>query len=140
MPNQQPRRYKSALAIAELFEYLSQSTAARAYARGLNPTQWAALRYFSKANEDARNIGAFARYNFTSASSASQTLTALVSRGLVEKSPGPDGRIRLITLTVKGRRRLAKDPITELAARLQKLSDEQLGLLAEILAMIIPRD
>lgn len=127
------RRERSARAIAELIEQLSRTTASRAFANGMNPVHWTALRYINQANESVRNIGAFAKFHMTTPSSASQTMTALENKGLVAKKVGPDGRQRLIELTPKGRRLLSKDPILTLAASISKLPDEQMLLMAEVM-------
>jgi len=127
------RREQSARAIAELIEQLSRSTASRAFANGMNPVHWTALRYINQANQSASNIGAFAKFHMTTPSSASQTMTALENKGLVVKKIGPDGRQRMIELTPKGKRLLNKDPIQTLAASICMLSDEQIYLMAEVM-------
>lgn len=129
----QARRERSARAIAELLEQLSRVSVSRAIARGMNPVHWSALRYFAQANESARHVGAFAAFNMTTASSASQTITALVKKKLLAKKRGIDSRQRLIELTPQGRRLLEDDPINVLAASIASLSDDQLLLMAEVM-------
>ena len=130
------RRERAARAIAELIELLARSLASRGFSHGLNPAQWAALRYIAQADESARSIGAFAKFHLTTPSSASQTMTALAKKKLVVKTRGGDSRMRMLQLTAKGRRYLKNDPITELTQAIHSLSDEQLFLVAEIMARL----
>jgi DNA-binding MarR family transcriptional regulator len=127
------RRERSARAIAELLEQLARSTVNEAFAQGMQPAQWRGLRYVAQANEDARNIGAFAKFHLTTPSSASQTMGALSRKGLIVKRPGADARQRTLELTAKGRRLLAKDPIIAMSRTVLSLSESQMYLLAEIL-------
>ncbi len=133
----QIRRQRSARAIAELIEQLSRIVESRAVSNGLNPAQWAALRYIAQANEAARDIGAFSRYHLTTPSSASQTISALVGKGFVVKKAGADSRRRTLDLTLRGRRLLDHDPILHLARAIQTLSDDQLFLMAEVTEILI---
>ena len=133
----QIRRQRSARAIAELIEQLSRIVESRALSNGLNPAQWAALRYIAQANEGARDVGAFSRFHLTTPSSASQTISALVSKGILAKKVGADGRRRTLDLTLKGRRLLDQDPILHLAHAILTLSDDQLFLMAEVTELLI---
>jgi DNA-binding MarR family transcriptional regulator len=133
----QPRRRRPAQAIAELIEQLSRSVANRAFAQGMNPAQWTALRFIAHANESVRHVGGFATFHLTTPSSASQTMTALVQRGLVVKTTGDDGRQRRLDLTPKGRQVLRADPIDVLSQAIDGLSDSQLALMAEVMQVLI---
>jgi len=130
------RRERAARAIAELVELLGRSLASRGFSNGLNPAQWAALRYIAQADESARTIGAFARFHLTTPSSASQTMSALVNKRLVMKTKGGDQRMRTLDLTARGRRLLKDDPIADLTRAIHSLSDDQLFLMAEIMARL----
>ncbi len=131
------RRAQSARAIAELMERLSRSLVGRSFEHEMNPAQWTALRYLADANDSARQIGSFATFHQTTPSSASQTMGALVKKGLVTKSPAADGRSRVLDLTSKGRRTLAHDPIIALSDAILTLPDAQRLLLAEIVQLLI---
>ena len=133
MPTPRRGRARAARAIAQLIELLARSLASRGFSHGLNPAQWAALRYVAQADEDARTIGAFARFHLTTPSSASQTISALVKKKLIVKTKGGDSRRRSLELTLKGRRSLRNDPIAELTRAIHGLSDDQLFLMAEIM-------
>jgi DNA-binding MarR family transcriptional regulator len=133
----QQRREQSARAIAELIEQLSRSLLNRSSARRLNAAQWTALRYLGSANESARQIGAFAKFHFTTPSSASQTISSLVRKGMVSKTGAADGRRWTLELTSKGRRMLKDDPIIDLSKVILSLPDAKLFILAETMQMLV---
>ena len=86
--------------VAGLVERLGHYSCAEAYRDGLKPTQWSALRYFSRANRFSRTTTAFARFQGTSTAAASQTIGALVERGLLERTADPlDKRKHLLSLS-----------------------------------------
>lgn len=130
------RRDRAARAVAELIALLARSLASRGFSHGLNPAQWAALRYIAQADESARSIGAFAKFHMTTPSSASQTMSALAKKKLVVKAKGGDHRMRMLALTAKGRRYIKSDPIADLTRAIHSLSDEQLFLVADIMARL----
>jgi DNA-binding MarR family transcriptional regulator len=137
-PHSEPRHERAAQAIAELIAQLWVAMASRAMSQGMKPAQWNALRYLAQANESARHVGAFAEFNRTTPSSASQTMTALVNRGLVvKKKGGGDSRQRMLALTAEGRRFLKEDPLAELANTIATLSEDQLFTMAEIMEVLI---
>ncbi|MBI3711265.1 MAG: MarR family transcriptional regulator [Proteobacteria bacterium] len=131
------RKHRAARAIAELIEQFGRFLINRSFATGLNAAQWAALRYVAQADRNACNVGTFARYQLTTPSSASQTISSLVGRGLLKKSFGSDARQRTLELTPKGRKLLQRDPILEVAEVIATLSDEHLHVTAEVLERLI---
>lgn len=131
------RRQQSARAIAELIEQLSRSGSTSSFSRQVNQAQWTALRYLAHANESACQIGAFAKFHMTTPSSASQTVGALVGKGLVTKKAAADGRRWTLSLTAKGRRMLEHDPILDLTEQILGLPDAKLFELAEILQLLL---
>jgi len=133
------RRIRSARALAARLEQLARVLASRALAQGLNSAQWTALRYLAAADEHACHVGAFAAFHLTTASSASQTLSALVRKGLVAKRPGGDARRRTLSLTEAGRRMLALDPWGEILARLDSIPDHQFDILADAIEVLTGR-
>jgi DNA-binding MarR family transcriptional regulator len=133
------RRTRSARALAAHLEQLARILASRALAHGLNSAQWTALRYLATADEQACNVGAFAAFHLTTASSASQTLSALVRKGLVAKRPGGDARRRTLSLTETGRQMLAHDPWGEILGRLDGMPDHQFDILAAAIDVLIGR-
>ena len=133
----QSRQERAALSIAAMFEELSRVLAIQAFEAGLNPTQWAALRHVATANKSARSIGAFARLNRTTPSSASQTIGALVAKDLLSKEAGSDARDRLLRLTPKGKVMLRRDPLKDVARIIGRFSQDQQFVLAESLEALI---
>ncbi|MBF0560946.1 MAG: MarR family transcriptional regulator [Alphaproteobacteria bacterium] len=124
----------SASAVAELLEQVVRIAHGRAFAHGLNPAQWTALRYCAQANESSRTVSAFARYHATSRGTASQTISALVRKGYLTRVPGPGrGASHRLSVTLEGTRLLVSDPVNQLITGIQALPEEKGYLLAETL-------
>lgn len=88
-----------------------------AFAGGLNPAQWSALRYLADTVPEARTVTAFAQYHATTSGTASQTVAALVRKGLVERLPeAGDRRRNRLELTSAGHKILQGDPLGGIAA------------------------
>lgn len=87
-----------------------------AFAGGLNPAQWSALRYLADAVPESRTVTAFAHYHATTSGTASQTVAALVRKGLVERQPEMgDRRRNRLELTSAGHELLLGDPLGGIA-------------------------
>jgi DNA-binding MarR family transcriptional regulator len=67
--------------LAELLEQIGPFAHGDAFLKGLNPAQWAALRYFARANQVSRAVCASALFHGTDRGTASQTVKALVEKG-----------------------------------------------------------
>lgn len=114
-------------AIAELIELLATRLHTSAYAHGLTPAQWNALRFLDRANASARTLTAFARYQGTTKGSASQTLSLLQRKGLVRPEASPDDRrVNLLSLTQEGSALLHHDPMRTLRSALTKVPPGEL--------------
>ncbi len=114
------------LSIAGLVERLSHCSCGEAYRDGLKPTQWAALRYFSRANRFSRTTTAFARFQGTSTAAASQTIGALVQRGVLERTADAcDGRKHLLSLSPAAASLLDADPLGALATAVAILDEHE---------------
>lgn len=114
------------LSIAGLVERLGHYSCGEAYRDGLKPTQWSALRYFSRANRFSRTTTAFARFQGTSTAAASQTIGALVQRGLLERTADAgDRRRHLLSLSAAARELLKTDPLYTLAAAVAALAEAE---------------
>ncbi len=126
------RRAKS---LAELIERLGRAAHMRCFHANLNPAQWAALRFLSRANRSVRTVTGFARANGTTHGTATQTVGALVRKGLIARAVDVDDRrvIRL-DLTSEGRAILQRDPLNELVRTLRTLSAERSRSFARELA------
>lgn len=112
--------------IAEYVERLGRSVQGVAYACGLNPAQWAALRYFSRANRFSRTVGAFAQYQGTTRGTATQTVKALLEKGYLRRhSNKQDHRSFHLELSAKALEILKKDPLQELVTAAGALSSKQ---------------
>lgn len=125
-------------ATAEVMAQVLRTTANLAFTEGLNPAQWAALRYFSQANASARSVVAFARHHGTTKGTASQTIAALQKKGLLDRHRSEkDRRSVSLVLTDRGRGLLANDPLNEVAAAIGSLSATQHDALAEGLEQVL---
>ncbi|MGQ9370519.1 MarR family transcriptional regulator [Azospirillum sp. ST 5-10] len=128
----------SARATAEVMAQVLRTTASLAFTEGLNPAQWAALRYFAQATPSARSVVAFARYHGTTKGTASQTIAALLKKGLLERHRGErDRRTVNLVLTEDGRSLLDNDPLNELTAAVGTLNDQQHRAVADALDQIL---
>lgn len=124
-------------AVAELFDHFMRAIYSQSFVEGLNPAQWGALRFLGRANPRSRTLTEFARFHMVSKSAASDTMSALVRKGLVTKSRDPeDGRIMRLDLTDRGRELLAIDPLNNLVVALNRLPPEQHGIAAELAGAI----
>jgi len=82
------------------------------FAEGLNPAQWEALRYLTRANRYSRTPSALADFLGTTKGTASQTIKALEAKGLVARERViEDGRAVRLTLTTSGQEILTRDPL-----------------------------
>jgi DNA-binding MarR family transcriptional regulator len=107
------------------------------FVHGLNPAQWAALRFFAAANPRVRTTTAFARYHATTKGTASKSVRALERKGyLTRERSAHDGRAAILEVTERGRRLLREDPLDELARCMDDLTDEQRFTLAEALERV----
>ncbi|HEY0833430.1 MAG TPA: MarR family transcriptional regulator [Azospirillum sp.] len=128
----------SARATAEVMAQVLRTTASLAFTEGLNPAQWAALRYFAQATPSARSVVAFARYHGTTKGTASQTIAALLKKGMLDRHRGErDRRTVNLVLTDAGRALLDSDPLNELAAAIGALSDGHHQTMAEGLDQLL---
>ena len=114
----------NARATAEVMAQVMRATSSLAFTEGLNPAQWAALRYFAQAMPSARSVVAFARYHGTTKGTASQTISALEKKGLLNRQASEsDRRKSVLTLSEAGHALLAQDPLNELAAAIGCLNE-----------------
>ena len=121
-------------------EKISQISYSMGFSGGLRPAQWNALRYFGKSEDSIRTVGHFARYNMTTPSSASQTINALVTRGILERVPvSGDRRTYRIDLTGNGRELLANDPIHHLIEAIAEMPEGRRFDFAEHLEFLLLR-
>jgi DNA-binding MarR family transcriptional regulator len=133
-----PARRSDAVGIAELLDQVARAAFNLGYGGGLNPAQWAALRYFRRASRAARTPGGFASFQGTTKGTASQTVGALVAKGLLAPaSEQRDRRTRLLEVTAAGEEMLRRDPLFQVAAAIEGLAPEQQRDLSEILELLL---
>lgn len=125
-------------ATAEVLSYLAHKIYLANYADGLKPSQWVALRYFSKTNPSASTLTAFADQIGCTKGTASRTVQHLIRRGLLQRTDNPrDARSSLLALTTSGESVLGKDPIRELEKQLAKLGSDDQRLLQDLLIRLM---
>jgi DNA-binding MarR family transcriptional regulator len=108
--------------IARPLERLARLMRAREHEGGLNPAQWEALRYLSRANRFSNSPGALTRDLGATKGTISQTLIALERKGFITKSArAGEKRSVSLTLTPKGDDALRRDPWAALAAAADEL-------------------
>lgn len=113
--------------LAELLLHLGRAAYAESAGGGLSAAQWAALRYFARANRFSRTVSDFAEFHATTRGTASQTVKSLVNRGLLERARSErDGRSVLFKLTQPARRQLRRDPFDALVRAAGHLNPRQL--------------
>lgn len=104
-------------------ERLARLLRAEGHAGGLNPAQWEALRYLSRANRFSNSPIALTAYLDATKGTVSQTVKALERKGLIAKSPRPgEKRSIILSLTEKGRATLASDPLLQLSGTLEAVA------------------
>ena len=123
---------------ADLVDRLSRMAHAAQYADGLNPAQWEAMRYLSRANRYSASPGALADYLGTTKGTASQTLIALEAKGLVarERTDADRRKVRL-ALTDDGRALLARDPLRRIEQAGSEIPEDQRWLVMTAMNRIV---
>ncbi len=95
------------------------------HAGGLHPVQWEALRYLARANHFSNSPGAMAKYMGATKGTVSQTVLALVKKGLMTKGArAADSRSVAVELTEQGTKLLSDDPLRDLEKSIAVLSDK----------------
>jgi DNA-binding MarR family transcriptional regulator len=106
----------------ERLERLARLIRSAGHAQGLIPAQWDVLRYLARANAFSNAPAAAAQYLGATKGTISQTIMALVKKGLVQSAKrGSDQRSIALHLTTKGRECLALDPLAALAKNIEVL-------------------
>lgn len=118
--------------IAAPFERLSRLMRAAEHDEGLNPAQWEALRFLSRANRFSNSPGALTGYLGATKGTISQTVMALERKGFIAKAirQGEKRSVEL-TLTPKGEEVLKMDPWARLAKAAEELGGKTKRRLAK---------
>ena len=126
------------LGLARLIEQVGKAAYNLGYTDGLNPAQWAALRYFSESTSGRKTVTGFASFQGTTKGTASQTISALVRKELLERQADTvDRRVHKLILTQKGKDLLQQDPLEQLALSLDVLDQEDRWALANMMEKIL---
>ena len=127
--------------ISTALERLARLMRAGEHAEGLNPAQWEALRYLSRANRFSNSPGALTRYLGATKGTISQTLMALERKGFVSKAVR-DGEKRSVALilTARGEAALSRDPWARLAADAEDLGGKTRRRLAKGLRQLLEQE
>ena len=114
----------SARATAELLDALFRRYHVEAFTGGLNPAQWAALRFFSRDVADSKTAVSLARHQGVSRASANDTVRALVRKGLLTRMvSAEDGRRQEVSVTQLGLDALRGDPMALLIDPIDSLPE-----------------
>ena len=98
--------------ISELILHLGRVASGDGAVHGLSSGQWAALRYFARANRFSRTPSAFAAFQGTTRGTASQIIKSLVAKNyLTQTRSKDDGRSVSIDLTDKAKAVIDDDPL-----------------------------
>lgn len=123
---------------ADLVDRLSRITHAAQFACGLNPAQWEAMRFLSRANRYSASPGALADYLGTTKGTASQTLIALEAKGLVARVRSVVDRRKVrLALTDEGRALLERDPLCVIEQAGQELPESQRLLVMSAMNLLV---
>lgn len=117
--------------LARLIEQVGKAAYNLGYTPGLNPAQWAALRYFDEATLERRTVTGFAQFQGTTKGTASQTVAALVRKGYLRRvGDKQDRRVHRLVITDEGQNLLRIDPLQDLSKALESLEQEERWSLA----------
>jgi DNA-binding MarR family transcriptional regulator len=127
--------------VAWPLERLTRLMRAGEHEGGLNPAQWEALRYLSRANRFSNSPIALTRFLGSTKGTVSQTIKALERKGFITKGPREnEGRSISLSLTPKGSAALSHDPLAEFSKSLDALSGKNRRRLAKGLADLLETD
>ncbi len=117
--------------LARLIEQVGKAAYNLGYTPGLNPAQWAALRYFEETTLERRTVTGFAQFQGTTKGTASQTVAALVRKGYLRRvGDKQDRRVHRLMITEEGQNLLKIDPLQDLSKALEALEQEERWALA----------
>jgi DNA-binding MarR family transcriptional regulator len=132
--------HETAMELAQLIDRLDRLVRSGETLHGLNPAQWEALRYLSRANRFSRTPAALADYLGSTRGTVSQTLIVLEQKGHVARlRSSRDKRSIDLGLTESGRAMLAHDPLHQLAADLAATRSVDLAAIVALLREVLLR-
>lgn len=111
--------------LAHLLDRLGRAVHNLQFTDGLNPAQWGALRFISRAKPATCKPSALADYLGTTKGTISQSLKSLEIKGYIRKvEAAKDRRVVRLLLTEAGRAVLTRDPLRHLEAAAAEMPDE----------------
>jgi DNA-binding MarR family transcriptional regulator len=126
------------VALVRLLEQTGRALHSLGHDSGLFPAQWTALRYFASAPLDHRTAIALSRFQGMAFGPVNRTVRTLIGKGLLARAgSGGRGRTTLIEVTPNGHALLARDPLQQMHATLEDLSDPQREALAVALELTL---
>lgn len=124
--------------IAQLVDRLSRLTRELQFCAGLNPAQWEALRFVSRANRYSRTPTGLAEFLGTTKGTASQTIIALEAKGYVQRVRGSaDRRQVTLSLTPAGTELLNQDPFVEIERAAEGIDGDTVASLVRGLSSLL---
>ncbi|MSO89770.1 MAG: MarR family transcriptional regulator [Rhodospirillaceae bacterium] len=109
--------------VADMIERLGRLARVRRHADRLNAAQWDALRFLARANRYSRSPGAIGTFLATTKGTASQTVSALCRKKLIDRAIDPRDRRRVrLEILPRGREVLAGGPAHDLAAAASEMA------------------
>jgi DNA-binding MarR family transcriptional regulator len=128
----------SARETAELLLQIGHRMRAASYEGELNPAQWMALRYLSRANAISRTPMAFAKFQATTPGTASAVIGQLKDAGyLREQRSRTDRRSVRLRVTAKGTAALKHDPFENFVRTVDTLEEQKKDSLLRILDELV---
>lgn len=123
---------------AELLSRMARLIAADGYDRGLKPVQWQALRFLTVANRFSRTPSGLTAYLGQTKGSVSQTISALITKGLVARSGDEaDQRVVRLNLTDAGKALLKEQPHPTAEDMLQSLNAAERQAFGEMIDIML---
>lgn len=123
--------------MASLYEQIIREVYDRRGPSELQPAQWAALRFFGRAGEDARTVSGLAAFLGVTMGPASRSAAALDRRGLITSAKNPnDARSVLFTITDAGQKKLTEDPLFKLVDAISGLDQTERQVLSNAIVKI----
>lgn len=119
---------------SELLARLARLVAADGYGSQLQPVQWQALRFLAVANRFSRTPSGLTAWLGQTKGSVSQTINALVRKGLVARA-GDEGDRRVVRLALtNGGERVLASAIPVSSEILAALNDQERALFGQLIA------
>lgn len=122
--------------ILEMLERIGRLTQAEQWTNDLNPTQLAALKYLARANCFSRAPSHVADYLGTTRGTVSQTLKALVRKGLIEEVRSEQDR-RSIRYDLREGYEQALDFDTSIAKTVAQMDEDEQQRLSDSLRRLL---